>query len=172
VAQLMASAQIIICVPDKTPGTEWELEELFSLQYERKTVFANPGNCLIQDKKPDMFNPLLLRREQAEQTEREGDPPVRYKPAQLLFHEKFASAVNNWEFPAFQPLGEWFAVERSSGIAQKKFIPIDRQVWGHSPALDLLELGRRRGLLVLSERTTKRLNIYKKGRNKEVELFE
>jgi hypothetical protein len=34
------------------------------------------------------------------------------KAAQLLFHEKFASAVNNWEFPAFQPLGARLYADR------------------------------------------------------------
>ena len=121
--RLASHAKLIICAPGSTEGVRWEVTTLIERGHDRKTIFANPGNSLLRNKKPELF---------VGPWRRDTVPP------QISFWNGVLK--NHPSFPAFAPLGEWFTIA-----------PVDRQPWGIQPVLDLFAIAKRHGMLELTK---------------------
>jgi hypothetical protein len=152
VLKLMRQAQVIICVPGNTAGTRWEVDALHRHGWLDKTVFVNPGNCLIEAHAPGAFSSDVYARSKLE------DGPY-FHPAPPDFWYAIRAAYADFGFPPFSASGEWFML-RSVSPRGVRATASELQKWGAYPELDLLAMLKRRGLLTLSDRHAAKVTKY------------
>jgi hypothetical protein len=153
VEALMERAQVIICVPGTTLGSILEVELLSEKSLLTKTVFVNPGDNLIQMRGSTEFSTERFKSELRE------DGPY-YRAPQPTFWADICSAYKTYNFPSFQPAGEWFILENfTQENGSRSFRICDHQKWraGESPELDLLAILQRRHLLDLKALDARRV---------------
>jgi hypothetical protein len=144
-SRLMDWAQIIICVPGCTPGVRWEVEKILgSPKHAAKTILVNPGNSLRQERKPDLFDSEAVRL---------SSPG--FDAPQVGFWNAIQSQYRAYNFPKFEPFGEWFMTDCHTKSLR------DRERWDTKPAKDLLLISERNGLLELDPADRVRLRKYK-----------
>lgn len=124
VAPLMRRADLIICNPGRTEGTAWELSKVFGENFEAKTIFVDPGH----------------NRFGSNDGESEWDAEWAY----------LQRACKQYDFPDFEPLGEFFTIRRRLGRGSDDFVVEHRHSWGEIIQRDLLTLLDASRLLRLS----------------------
>jgi hypothetical protein len=154
---LMHEAQVMVFAPGNTDGTHWELRKLVDNGFLGKTLFANPGNNIVLSKKPQL--------EEQARKDKEVDQNYYSDFPQVAFWNELSRRYSDYEFPDFEPLGEWFVLETSGSDSQSKLTVADRQTWGKSPVLDLLALAQRRGLITVDGMANWRLQRYLRKRS-------
>jgi hypothetical protein len=94
-----------------------------------------------------------------------------YTPVQIVFHRNFSTAFGDWSFPDCEPLGEWFVMDRQTHDNVTKLSVSDCQIWGFRPSVDLLELARRRKLLLLSKASEREVSRYLQENQRNIRKY-
>jgi hypothetical protein len=132
VVQLMQRAELIICVPRANEGTKWEINKLFELKLENKAVFMDPGCNFLPPDRASFF-------------------PHGKEVDLKIAWSKLKRELPEFNFPEFDPVGEFFMIERQTDSCEVSRYKISaRQSWGKSVRLDLLALLDRCELIRLS----------------------